>query len=444
MPSKTEENERSLSQLINIATRSVHTKLNKLVLARLPLALPPQADDASQYVSGLLHIAPIYISFESLWRTILDSPVSVEEASTEDTHVCAACDPAAAAKAPPASPDVHSAPDGNGLDAPHRPVICSRIHSLLAHLHLEGLQRSRALQDDLAALTGWSSRTLAEQLNDAAESPVLADFLRHTKSSVRANPHVLLAYAWVLYMALFSGGRFIRASLEGVDAAFWVPASAQHAEWPSHKAAINAAGNTITTVPCSSGSSSNAKSFHSHQQQSQQQPHEPNQQEEEQNQNHHPPLDFFRFATPDDGEDLKQTFKGRLAQSESLLTPAERDDVVQEARCIFEFMVCLCGELDDICGTDREAESGTAVGAGARAAGLLSLRSRDSVVVEKERRQLMEMARRVERERERERDREREGSGNGGGGGGGVAATLLLGRKGKGKGSGEGGVRFQG
>ncbi|KAI1192008.1 hypothetical protein F5B17DRAFT_426036 [Nemania serpens] len=309
----------SLADSINAATRLVHTKLNKLVISRLRLALPPQADDASQYVSGLLHVAPIYITFESLWRAALE-PLVPSEAHSSDGHGSArnTADPA------------RRQPD---CDDTHRHVVVSaRIRPLLVNLYFEGLQRSQALRKDLVSLTCWSGPTLAEQLNHASESPVLSEFLIHIRNCVGNAPHTLLAYAWVLYMALFSGGRFIQASLEDIYPAFWIPASAQRPT-PATLASV-----AFTETQ---------------------------------------PLNFFRFDTPEDGEDLKLEFKKRLLDSEGVLTGPEREEIIQEARRIFDYMMRLVGELDDICSTDKEAAE----------ARLLSLRSRDSVVVENERRQ---------------------------------------------------------
>jgi len=322
MPSNTGST-RSLSDSVNATTRSVHTKLNKLVMSRLRLALPPQADDASQYVSGLLHIAPIYLAFESLWVSLLERPTTAESSGSEQSGLaCTACD------ADGASPFVHTNCDFADIQI----NISGRIQALLADLHFEGLQRSGPLRKDLISLTNWSNRTLAEKLNDASEALVLSEFLDHIKSHVEGSPHVLLAYAWVLYMALFSGGRFIRATLENIYTDFWVPASAQS------QAPAKLMGSNGTEAR---------------------------------------PFGFFRFDTPEDGEDLKLEFKRRLVESESVLTQPEREDIIKEAQSIFEFMIRLVGELDDICGTDKEAAE----------ARLLSLRSRDSVIVEKERRQ---------------------------------------------------------
>lgn len=319
MPSQPRDATLSLADSINAATRPIHTKLNKLVISRLRLALPPQADDASQYVSGLLHVAPIYITFESLWKAALGSLVPSEARSSDD-HGSARNmgDPAGR------QPDCD--------DTRRQLVVSTRIRQLLANLHFEGLQRSQALRKDLVTLTCWSGPTLTEQLNHASESPVLSEFLTHIGISVGNAPHTLLAYAWVLYMALFSGGRFIRASLEDIYPAFWIPASAQR------------------PTPATLASATSPETQ---------------------------PLNFFRFDTPEDGEDLKLAFKKRLLDSESVLTGPEREDIVREARCIFDYMIRLVSELDDICGTDKEAAE----------ARLLSLRSRDSVVVENERRQ---------------------------------------------------------
>ncbi|KAI0514427.1 hypothetical protein F5B22DRAFT_240861 [Xylaria bambusicola] len=337
MSSKIGDPNRTLSDSINVATRSVHTKLNKLVVSRLPLAQPPQADDASQYVSGLLHIAPIYITFESLWRTILKMPESLETHNSEqDGPTDTSCGPDEVR--PEDRPSAH-----------RQLTIDTRIETLLTNLYFDGLQRSSPLQQDLMSLTCWSDRTLSEQLKNASKSPVLAEFLAHIETSVGKSPHVLLAYAWVLYMALFSGGRFIRASLENIYPAFWIPASAQQ-----HTSA------TLGGFP----------------------------------KEHLLPLSFFRFNTHEDGEDLKQDFKKRLLESETFLTNPERDEIVEEARRIFEYMIRIIGELDDICGTDKEAAE----------ARLLSLRSRDSLVVQRERREQIKQKTTAETAAERTRN----------------------------------------
>ncbi|KAK6834906.1 hypothetical protein PG990_000285 [Apiospora arundinis] len=349
MPSKIEETGRPLSEAINIATRPVHTQLNKLVIYRLPLAVPPHAQDPSTYVSGLLHLTPIYNSFESLWREVLNTPEPSSTGIAPDEHSCEVCKPSAAVH--------HSA---HVLDAPHVPTVCSRIHSLLHHVHTPDLERTEALAADIMSLTGWSTELLEEQLSVAAESPVLAAFLQRISQSVRARPHVLLAYAWVLYMALFSGGRFIRASLAQVDPSFWNT-------------------NCLSLNPDL-------------------------------------PLRFFTFDSPQDGDEIKASFKERFAQSSgSLLTEGEKADVVDEAKKIFEFMIEIVGELDGVCGTgspqdvNKADDAGGGGGIMSRMSKLLGLRTRDSVVITKERRAWAKLL-----DESRKADDSHSGSGSGG------------------------------
>ncbi|KAI0883247.1 heme oxygenase-like protein [Annulohypoxylon maeteangense] len=317
MPSKTEDvgtapESRTLGESINIATRPVHTSLNKLIILRLRLALPPHADDASNYVQGLLHITPIYTTFETLWQEILDTPPLTSEVPVEST---------------PTSP------------------ISPRIHTLLTSTHFPILSRSASLKADLSQITGWSASDLSSRLLEASrESAVLAAFLAHIQVTVGRKPHSLLAYAWVLYMALFAGGRFIRASLERVDPrdGFWGPL------FISPNLVDDEIGDTVDGVgrermPGAFPSGSIGGEVRRVQSMV------------EKTEKAEYPLSFFRFDTPADGQDLRQAFKARVAEATDVLTAEEIADVVGEAREIFERMVGLVGELDDVCGTEYEA-----------------------------------------------------------------------------------------
>jgi heme oxygenase len=213
------------------------------------------------------------------------------------------------------------------------PVASERIHSILCNLYFPGLVRSSRLRSDLRALTGWQESDVEDHLNVVAESGRLGEFISHIKRSVDQNPHVVLAYAWVLYMAIFSGGRFIRATLEASGSAeFW--ASMSDTDSPGTDAAS-------------------------------------------------PPLDFFRFNTAEDGEDLKLEFKRRLIESGSLLTSRERAAVVKEAISIFDNMILLVTQLDVVCGTDLVDDDPAGLSSRVSAAGS---RLRDSVAITKERR----------------------------------------------------------
>lgn len=310
--------ERPLAEAIAVATRSVHAKLNKLIIARLPQALPPRSSDPSAYISGLLHIAPIYITFESLWQNILDGP-----------------------SVPDFDPDTRPSNDGHSSDSKGTraldPLVCTRIHSLLGRLRLPGLMRSGRLRADIRDLTGWPEHLVEEQLKSVSNMGRLGDFIQHIKRSVEHRPHVLLAYSYIMYMALFAGGRFIRAALESVGTEFWdqVPSpikpGLQTCQSDDARPSEPASGLDEKDIP--------KDDFNLHG-------------------SHTLPLRFFHFPTPMDGEDLKREFKGLIVDSEKSLTARERHDVIKEAVCIFDNMMLLVQQLDTVCAADSDEKAG--------------------------------------------------------------------------------------
>jgi len=183
------------------------------------------------------------------------------------------------------------------------------------------------------------------QLAAVAQKGKLAEFLAHTKRSVDANPHVLLAYSWVLYMALFSGGRYLRASLKeagGTGPKFWDrdpspvrPYSitqqdpARRRGSMSHK---DVESDKDTPLRSSARSRSRTRSDTSTAELV-------------------PGMQFFNFSGDSDGEDIKTLFKARLTEAEVLLTEGEKEDIVDEAQHIFNFMVALISDLDAVMGT---------------------------------------------------------------------------------------------
>ncbi|KAF7862762.1 hypothetical protein EAF04_007634 [Stromatinia cepivora] len=310
----------SLSEQINIATRAVHSQLNRLILLRLPLALPPYTTNPSIYVSGILHIAPIYITFESLWQTIIDAPslpVSLEDEQTRS-----------------------DCPGGrhDSLDS-QASKVCSRTQSLLSHLLLPGLLRSGRLQADIRTLTGTPDHKIEEQLKAVSDNGRLAEFIAHTKKSVQTNPHVLLAYAWVLYMALFSGGRYLRASLKmaGGFEDFWDRDSSPVRPYEATRASepIQSSGKGYPEQEVRPSARRQTRSECSQMMKKQ-------------------GLQFFDFVGDEDGEDIKREFKRRIAEAEVLLTDGEKADIIKEAQAIFSFMVMMVSELDSICGSTQE------------------------------------------------------------------------------------------
>ncbi|KAM0518390.1 hypothetical protein ACHAPE_004153 [Trichoderma viride] len=265
------------------ATRPMHTKINKLITSRLPLAVPPKAPDSGPYACGLLHILPIYMTFEQLWLDILDTPPG---------------------------------------DAPGQ--VSERVHTILKEVHLPQLFRSDRLRADIKSITGWTDDVLDLQINGIKGTGELSVFLSHIKQVIHAKPHVLIAYSYNLFMALFAGGRFIRATLEKAGQEFWqiVPESIKP-----------------TMQPC-----------------------EPDlviesslEQMEEDNKNILP-LRFWSFDSENDGEDLKQEYKAKLLQWESELTAEEREDILQESVVILENIGLLVGQLDAVCSAVQDDE----------------------------------------------------------------------------------------
>ncbi|RDA84106.1 hypothetical protein CP532_1490 [Ophiocordyceps camponoti-leonardi (nom. inval.)] len=259
-----------LAQTLNLATRDVHARINTLVSSRLKLALPPRADDASLYLVGMLHVAPIYATVESLWR----------DASRD---------------------------------------VTSSIGPLLECLRLPGLMRSESLRRDVAALAGWEADTVEERIRTAASGPGhVADWVAHMRLVVEDRPHILVAYAHVLFMALFAGGRFINGRLKAAGNEFWwslrggPPSHHHHHHFnPQHHRLSSETDPLEEAVP----------------------------------------LRFFHFEGPDDGNDLKHEFKRLLAESEAILTHGEKMEILEEGICIFERVGLLVAQLDSVCGS---------------------------------------------------------------------------------------------
>lgn len=304
-----------LGDQMNAATRSVHTQLNSQIIRRLPLALPPASSTPSTYVSGLLHVAPVYITFETLWYMILLS----HKEQTKEFRSPSPYQGRPPSPQPPQEKDrllldpktSHRVPfhDGDDAGLSQRPGTSERIFSILESLRLPGLMRADCLRADIRCLTGWSKEVVDEQIEATAQNGNLKKFVTHIKQSVGESPHVLLAYAWVLYMALFSGGRILRNSLKKAGPEFWKTKC--DPIMPLNKACAYP-DKAHATAPMSER------------------------------------LRFFHFNTNQDGEDLKREFKRRLTEAEDLLTTSERARIVHEAIHVFENMLSLISQLDHV------------------------------------------------------------------------------------------------
>lgn len=126
----------------------------------------------------------------------------------------------------------------------------------------------------------------------------VAEFCAHIRKAVHEKPWTLVSYAWCFYMAVFSGGRWIRAGLLKAGPDFW------RAGKEDEKSAV------LNLPECG--------------------------------------LSLWHFPGQFDGEDIKVEFKAQLAAAETLFTDDQRVDIIEEAKNIFQLCASLVEELDDI------------------------------------------------------------------------------------------------
>ena len=244
----------ALPAQINAATRKQHVVLNRLIISRLPLALPPRAKSPDLLGRGLAAFAQVFFTFEAAWDEIY---------SKKKSQSCAY---------------------GPSDD---------QVREWLSALRPEGLRRSARLESDLKHI---SNRT---GLRLGSASTAQKKMLERMRVETEARPHILVAYGWVMYMAIFSGGRWIREQLANAGNEFWT--------------------NEPSYLPLEKESMARFEL---------------------------PGFSFLSFDGDDDGEGIKALFKARLAEAEALLTEDERQDVLSAAQGLFEDCIDLVGMLD--------------------------------------------------------------------------------------------------
>lgn len=162
----------SLQDQLRAATRQKHHALNTQITARLSLCLPPAANSPLAYASGLLVFGQIYFAFESALATSLAS-------SNEDR----------------------------------------RVRELCERIYLPQLVRTSRIREDIAIMKSRLRENEADGLESLAEEA--KTFFRQVYASLAVRPHVVLAYTWAMYLALFNGGRWIRKQLAAAGSDFW-------------------------------------------------------------------------------------------------------------------------------------------------------------------------------------------------------------------------------
>lgn len=262
----------SLPSRIHSATRDYHTVLNRLITARLPLCLPPCTDSPFLYLFGLRRFARLYFAFEDA----LDSLAREDGRESKNKEL------------PDASVEI-------------TPQTRPDLKAALRSLQLPQLARNKRLRNDISFLQYSLSAGKPHMgiLKDEGEQAQA--FAAHIRQTASDKPHALLAYTWVMYMALFNGGRWMRSQFLNAGELFWT-------------------GHHLSDYKNMKGSA-----FASHTQR----------------------LSFWSFDDRvKDGEDIKEDFRARFLTISELLTKEERDEVVQEAVVIFQRLTLMVEELD--------------------------------------------------------------------------------------------------
>lgn len=271
----------SLPEEINGVTRELHAHLNRIIIQLLPLALPPCTTSNDVYHSGIQAFAEVFRTFEGRWHDLLQESCNHVTDNGVDS--------------------LFEHPPGSEYAVGQEPLD-PRIRDVLSRLYIDELTRTGPFDLDLAWLSTLKAANAGETTTDTDVekekqlAPRLQAFISHIQASVAKRPQVLVAYAWVFYMALFSGGRWIRSRLMEAGDDFWCPKK------------------SIVGKPCT------------------------------------PPVrfagfSFLFFPGDEDGEDIKRDFRARLAEVEAWLTPLERQQIVVEAIHIFRHCLAITEEL---------------------------------------------------------------------------------------------------
>ncbi len=128
--------------------------------------------------------------------------------------------------------------------------------------------------------------------------PKLGGFVMHISAAIHERSHLLLAYTWIFYMALFSGGRYIRRKLRQAGPGFWGAVRGEKGDVDRY-------------------------------------------------------LNFWTFEGEEDGEDVKADFKRRFGEVEACLTEEEKEEVVAEAVLIMQSMLEVIPEIAETVGREK-------------------------------------------------------------------------------------------
>ncbi|KAE8372667.1 heme-binding peroxidase [Aspergillus bertholletiae] len=168
---------------IKEAIRVPHMEVNRMNSARILQCLIGEKRSLSLYALGFSYYAEMYFGFEEAWQEL------------EDIGSWAAEYPC----------------------SPSSPSYEERISRLSVLLNMGDLHRTERLNADISRLHSSDPSVARLVINELHTMRIKDDI----KTRIRENPHKLLAYVWVLYSALFNGGRFIRRQIVKAGSEFW-------------------------------------------------------------------------------------------------------------------------------------------------------------------------------------------------------------------------------
>lgn len=228
---------------------------------------------------------------------------------------------------------------GEDSDGEEEGQVVVMVKEGLEGVYMRGLERAGRLKGDVERVLGKErklGRTMVLEDGGKWQRPRSMAFAAHIHTSVEGRPHLLLAYTWVLYMALFSGGRYIRSRLRQAGSGFW-----------NRRVEGESEGSYRRRM-------------------------EDNEKEDAVDGY----LGFWTFEGDEDGENLKAEFKQRFATIEANLTEAEKEEVVQGAVSIMQSITGVVVEISEVVGTGLPAATGF-IAAGQRVDGGVDGRERD-------------------------------------------------------------------
>ena len=226
----------SFSRELFDAVRNDHTTLNKLITSRLPLGLPPHADNPLLYLQGIIAFGLIYDVFENQLT---------KEASNHGSK--------------------------------------ERGSEALGLLCIPGLLRRDKLQQDVHELQHRLGKEHVKQCDDMQKQAMR--ILHELPNRLAEKPHLIYAYTWAMYLAMFNGGRWIRGQLRDAGEVFWMGP---------------------------------------------------------------PPLSFWEFEDGHDGTEIHLQFKDNFEIAARQLTDDQWAEVVQEAPEVFALCLGLVGALEGV------------------------------------------------------------------------------------------------